>query len=388
MRLLDTSQREGDNAVLISDEIGLLLERVNSSDANNNHPPGHHPGTRRRTVTLQSEARENAMRAVRRALTKAATGAMAAAVLAIGSSSAHAQFPTKPIHWVSPWAPGGANDILSRAIGNEISKTLGQSVIIENKPGASGTTGTAAVSKAPADGYTITLGSTPSYATAPSMYPALAYDPIKDFAPITLVARVSNLLVVHPSVPVTTVKEFIAYAKANPGKLNFTSVGSGSTPHLSAELFKMLAGVDMNHVPYKGTAPALIDLIAGRVELAFEGTPALLPHLKAGGVRALGITSAKRSPLLPDVPAIAETLPGFDVNVWYAVFAPAGTPPDVVKKLNDAVVASLRTPVLSKQLGDLGAELVGSSPEELGAYLKAETAKWEKVIKTAAIKAN
>jgi tripartite-type tricarboxylate transporter receptor subunit TctC len=313
---------------------------------------------------------------------------LATACLALGVTAANAQYPTKPIHFVSPWAPGGANDILARAIGNEISRTLGQPVIVENKPGASGTTGTTTVAKSPPDGYTITLGSTPSYATAKSMYPALGYDPIKDFAPVTLVARVSNLLVVHPSVPANNVKELIAYAKANPGKLNFSSVGSGSTPHLSAELFKMLAGVDMNHVPYKGTAPALVDLIAGRVELAFEGTPALLPHVRANALRALGITSAKRSPLLPEVPAIAETLPGFDVNVWYAVFAPAGTPPDVVKKLNGAIVASLRTPVLSKQLGDLGAELVGSTPEELGTYLGAETAKWEKVIKAAQIKAN
>jgi tripartite-type tricarboxylate transporter receptor subunit TctC len=305
----------------------------------------------------------------------------------IGGAQAQG-YPSKPIHWVSPWAPGGANDILSRSIGNEISKTLGQPVIVENRPGASGTTGTAAVAKAPADGYTVTLGSTPSYATAPSMYPALAYDPVKDFAPITLVARVSNLLVVHPSVPAKSVAELVAYAKANPGKLNFTSVGSGSTPHLSAELLMMLSGTKMNHVPYKGTAPALVDLIAGRVEMAFEGTPALLPHVKAGALRALGITSAKRSALLPEVPAINETLPGFDVNVWYAVFAPAGTPPDVVKKLNGAIVASLKTPELSKQLGDLGAELVGGTPEELGAYLKAETAKWEKVIKTAGIKAN
>ena len=301
----------------------------------------------------------------------------------------HAQgFPSKPIRWISAWAPGGANDILSRAIGNEISRTLGQPVVVENRPGASGTTGTAAVARSPADGYTVTLGSTPSYATAPSMYPGLQYDPIKDFAPITLVARVSNLLVVHPSVPATSVRELIAYAKANPGKLNFTSVGSGSTPHLSAELLKMLAGIEMNHVPYKGTAPALIDLIAGRVELAFEGTPALLPHVRAHAVRVLGITSAKRSALLPDVPAIAESLPGFDVNVWYAVFAPAGTPPEVVKRLNAAIVASLRTPDLAKQLRDLGAELVGGTPEELGAYLKAETAKWENVIKAAGIKAN
>ena len=327
---------------------------------------------------------ENSMRR----LIRTGLVAGAAAFLSMGMQGAFAQFPTKPIHFVSPWAPGGANDILARAIGNEISKTLGQAVIVENKPGASGTTGTAAVAKSPADGYTITLGSTPSYATAPSMYPALSYDPIKDFAPVTLVARVSNLLVVHPSVPATSVKELIAHAKANPGKLNFSSVGSGSTPHLSAELFKMLAGVDMNHVPYKGTAPALVDLIAGRVELAFEGTPALLPHVRANSLRVLGITSAKRSPLLPEVPSISETLSGFDVNVWYAVFAPAGTPPDVVKRLNNAIVASLRTPVLSKQLGDLGAELVGSTPEELGTYLRVETAKWEKVIRTAQIKAN
>ena len=307
-----------------------------------------------------------------------------------GMQAAGAQtFPTKPIHWVSPWSPGGANDILSRMIGSEISTTLGQPVVIENKPGASGTVGTASVAKSPADGYTITLGSTPSYATAPSMYPDLPYNPVRDFAPITLVARVSNLLVVHPSLPVNNVKELIAYAKANPGKLNFTSVGSGSTPHLSAELFKMMAGVELNHVPYKGTAPALVDLIAGRVEMAFEGTPALLPHVRAGRLRALGITSLQRSQLLPDVPTISESgLSGFDVSVWYAVFAPAGTPADVIKKLNNAIVASLRTPALSRQLNDLGADLVGSSPEELGAYLNRETSKWADVIKKAGIKPN
>ena len=298
-------------------------------------------------------------------------------------------FPTKPIHWVSPWSPGGANDILSRMIGSEISTTLGQPVMIENKPGASGTVGTASVAKSPPDGYTITLGSTPSYATAPSMYPDLPYNPVRDFAPITLVARVSNLLVVHPSLPVNNVKELIAYARANPGKLNFTSVGSGSTPHLSAELFKMMAGVELSHVPYKGTAPALVDLIAGRVEMAFEGTPALLPHVRAGRLRALGITSLQRSQLLPDVPTISESgLSGFDVNVWYAVFAPAGTPAEVIKKLNNAIVASLRTPALSRQLNDLGADLVGSSPEELGAYLNLETSKWTDVIKKAGIKPN
>jgi tripartite-type tricarboxylate transporter receptor subunit TctC len=316
-------------------------------------------------------------------------GVFCACILACVQIAYAQTYPTKPIHWVSPWAAGGANDILSRMIGNEISTTLGQPVVVENKPGASGTVGTASVAKSPPDGYTITLGSTPSYATAPSMYPDLPYNPVRDFAPITLVARVSNLLVVHPSLPVNSVKELIAYAKANPGKLNFTSVGSGSTPHLSAELFKMMAGVEMNHVPYKGTAPALVDLIAGRVDLAFEGTPALLPHVRAGRLRALGITSLQRSQLLPDVPTISESgLSGFDVSVWYAVFAPAGTPPDVIKKLNAAIVTSLRTPALSRQLNDLGADLVGSSPEELGSYLNQETSKWAAVIKKATIKPN
>lgn len=296
-------------------------------------------------------------------------------------------FPTKPIRWISAWTPGGANDMLSRAIAQDLAMTLGQPVVVENRPGASGTIGTALVAQSPPDGYTVTLGSLPSYSTAPSMYPNLPYDPLRDLAPITLAATVPNVLVVHPSVPVQSVSELIAYARAHPGKLRYSSVGNGSTPHLSAELFKASTGVDMVHVPYKGTAPALTDLLAGRIELAFEGMPALLPHIRADSLRALAVTTKRRSSLLPNLPTIDESgLKGYDVSVWYGVFTSAGTPPDVIKKLNEAINASLRTPEMQSRLTSIGADAAGGSPEALRTFLQQDTQKWAKVIKAANIR--
>lgn len=315
--------------------------------------------------------------------------AAALALLALGAAPSMAAdpYPVKPIRWITPWAPGGANDILSRAIGNELMKSLGQPVVVENRPGATGTIGTNLVAKAPPDGYTLTLGAPGTHTTAPVMVPDLPYDPVRDFTPISLVAVVPNVLVVNPALPVHSVKELVVYAKDHPGKLNFSSVGSGSMQHLSGELFQNLAKVEMTHVPYKGSAPALLDLTAGRIDLAFESMPTVLPHVRSGGLRALAVTTKRRSGLLPDVPTVDEAgLPGFDVTIWYGVFGPAGMPPEIVRKLNAAIVAAIRTPELSRQLADLGADKVGSSPEELGAYLQQESAKWTGFMKAANIK--
>jgi len=307
-----------------------------------------------------------------------------------GASSASAQaWPSKPIHWISPWAPGGANDVLSRSIGAEISKTLGQPVVIDNRPGASGVIGTDAVAKAPPDGYTLTLGAPVTHATAPSMFPNLPYDPVRDFTPITLVGTVASVLVVHPSIPAATVAELIAYLKANPGKANYSSVGNGSMQHLSAEMFRQFANVDIVHVPYKGTSPALVDLTAGRIQLAFETMPAVLPLIRSGQLKAIAVTTPKRSNLLPEVPTLDEAgLKGFDATIWYAVFGPAGMPADITGKLNQAIVTALKTPELTKRLTDLGADIVASSPEELGSFLREQVVKWTTFIKQRGIEPN
>lgn len=247
-------------------------------------------------------------------------------------------FPTRPIRWISPWTPAGGNDVISRAIGSEIGRILGQPVVVENRPGASGTIGTDMVARAPADGYTLTLGSVGTHATASSMVPGLPYDPVKDFTPVVLVGTVPNVLVVPPSVPASSVQELIAHLKAHPNDYSFASVGNGTTQHLAGELFKRMAGVEITHVPYKGSAPALVDLTAGRVEMAFESMPTVLPFVRAGKLKALAVTTPRRSPRMPDVPTVAEAgLPGFDVAIWFGVFGPAGMPADVTARLNQAI---------------------------------------------------
>jgi tripartite-type tricarboxylate transporter receptor subunit TctC len=307
-----------------------------------------------------------------------------------GAGSGLAQsWPSKPIHWISPWAPGGANDVLSRSIAAEISPTLGQPVIVDNRPGASGVIGTDQVAKAAPDGYTLTMGAPVTHATAPSMFPELPYDPVRDFTPISLVGTVASVLVVNPSIPARTVPELIAYLKANPGKANYSSVGNGSMQHLSAELFRQYADVDMVHVPYKGTSPALVDLTAGRIQLAFESMPAVLPLVRTGQLRAIAVTTLKRSNLMPDVPTLDEAgLKGFDATIWYAVFGPAGMKPEVVGKLNQAIVSALRTPEVAKRLSDLGADIVASTPEELGRFEREQVAQWTAFIKARGIQPN
>jgi tripartite-type tricarboxylate transporter receptor subunit TctC len=297
-------------------------------------------------------------------------------------------YPAHPIRWISPWPPGGSNDIFSRAIAQKFTESMGQSVVVDNKPGAAGTVGSDLAAKAPGDGYTIVMGSSPTHAIASSMYPQLAYDPVRDFIPVTLVAVVPNVLVVHPSLPVKNVKELIEYAKANPGKLNFASAGNGSSQHLSGELFKAQAGVDIVHIPYKGTAPALNDLLAGQVQLSFDNITTLLPHIESGKLRALGVTPAKRSSALPDVPTIAEAgVPGYEASVWFGVLVPAGTPAPIVAKLHQETMKALDSPDLKSRMKGFGAEVYGWGPEEFQAFLKQDIAKWTRVVKTAGITA-
>ncbi|HYK12387.1 MAG TPA: tripartite tricarboxylate transporter substrate binding protein [Burkholderiales bacterium] len=309
-------------------------------------------------------------------------------VLAAMPSLATAQaYPAKPIRWISPWPAGGANDIFSRAIGQKIGESLGQQVLVDNRPGAAGTIGSDIAAKAPADGYTLVMGSSPTHAIAPALYPALPYDPLRDFSAVTLVGSVPNVLVLHPSVPAKTVKEFIAVAKARPGKLNFASTGNGTSQHLSAELFKFMAGLDMVHIPYKGTAPALTELVAGQVDLAFENMPALIPHIQAGRLRALAVTTTKRSAVMPELPTIAEAaLPGYDASVWFGVFAPAGTPRPVVDRLHGEILKALQTQDLKSRMVAMGTDVSGMGPDDFSAYVRKEIPKWANLVKAAGVK--
>ena len=296
-------------------------------------------------------------------------------------------YPAKPIRWISPWPAGGANDIFSRAIGQRIGESLGQQVLVDNRPGAAGTIGSDIAAKAPADGYTLVMRSSPTHAIAPALYPALPYDPLRDFSAVTLVGSVPNVLVLHPSVPAKTVKEFIAVAKARPGKLNFASTGNGTSQHLSAELFKFMAGLDMVHIPYKGTAPALTELVAGQVDLAFENMPALIPHIQAGRLRALAVTTTKRSAVMPELPTIAEAaLPGYDASVWFGVFAPAGTPRPVVDRLHGEILKALQTQDLKSRMIAMGTEVSGMGPDDFSAYVRKEIPKWANLVKAAGVK--
>jgi len=306
---------------------------------------------------------------------------LATSIVAPGVALAQ-DFPTKPIEWISPWSPGGGNDTLSRTIAAEITETLGQPVVVENKPGATGVIGTDYVAKSDPDGYTVTLGAPGTHATAAAMYPDLSYDPVKDFTPITLVGTIPNVLVVPKDLPVENVDELIAYVQEHPNDVAFSSVGLGSMQHLSGELFKETAGVDILHVPYKGSAPALTDLMAGRVQLAFESLATVLPYVKSGDLKALAVTTQDRSSLMPDVPTMAEEgLDGFDVTIWYAVFGPAGIPEDRVAVLNEAINGALQTAEVKERLAMMGADVAGSTPEELATFQAAQTEKWTDFIK-------
>ena len=301
------------------------------------------------------------------------------------SPAVEAAYPDKPIRLIVPFPAGGNADIVARSISNELSKNLGQPVVIENRGGAGGVIGSEVVAKAPADGYTIMMVSA-SHVINPSMQKSLPYDTIKDFAGISLVAEVPTVLIVHPSVQAKSLKELIALAKANPGKINFASAGNGTVGHLSGELLKSMAKIKMEHVAYKGNGPAMTDLLGGHVQMLFGSMPSALPHIKSGAVRALVVTAPKRSAAAPDIPSTTEAgLPGFDVSTGFGLFAPAKTPRPVISKLHDEVVKALKLPEVRDRLAGQGAEPVGSTPEEYDAFVRTESAKWAKVCKEAGI---
>jgi tripartite-type tricarboxylate transporter receptor subunit TctC len=317
-----------------------------------------------------------------------ATGALLATCAF--SLVAHAQpYPSQPIKMIVPFTAGGTTDILARTIGQKLSESLHQPVIVENRPGAGGNIGADAVAKAKPDGYTILMGTIGTQAINTSLYSKMPYDSARDFAPVTLVAIVPNVLMVHPSVPAKNVKELIALAKAKPGQLNFASSSTGGSPHLSGEMFKQMTGVDIVHVPYKGSAPAITDLLGGQVTLMFDNLPSGLPQVKAGKLRALGVTSARRSPAAPDIPTIAESgVPGYEVDSWFGILAPAGTPAEIVNKLNAEIVRILKLPDVNERLAEQGAQPVGDTPQHFAEHIRKETAKWAKVVKASGAKAD
>nr|WP_240636183.1 tripartite tricarboxylate transporter substrate binding protein [Caldimonas tepidiphila] len=300
-----------------------------------------------------------------------------------GVAGAQAAFPSKPITIIVPFSAGGTTDILARLIGQQLGPELGgQTVVIDNRAGAGGNIGAQAAARAAADGHTLFMGTVGTHAINASLYKKLPYDPVKDFAPLTRVAVVPNLLVTHPSVPFKTVPEMIAYARANPGKLTFGSPGNGSSPHISGELFKSLAKVDMQHIPYKGSAPAMSDLLGGQIDVMFDNMPSALPHVKSGKLRALAVTPARRSPELPSVPTLAEAgVPGYEATSWFGLYAPAGTPPQVLSRLHGALTKVLASPEVQKKIAEQGAEPVSETPEEFAAFMRRETEKWARVVR-------
>src|ERR1700730_17311691 len=298
-------------------------------------------------------------------------------------------YPTRPIHLVVPSSPGaGVTDIMARLVGQHLSARIGQQIVVDNRPGASGILGSEVVSRAAPDGYTLLMANV-SLVVNPFLYPKMPYDALKDFIPVTMVNSAPMLLVVHPSVPAKSVSELIAHAKSHPAQLNYGSGGLGSTPYLAAELFKSLAGIDVVHVPYKGGAPALSDLVGGQVSFMIENMPGTMPYARAGNLRALAITSPRRSELAPELPTMAEAgVPGYEMSGWNGIFAVKGTPPEIVARLHSEVAKILRTPEVRQELAALGAEPVGDTPEEFGAFLKADMARWGKIIQEKGIRSD
>jgi len=309
-----------------------------------------------------------------------------AALLLAAPALAQTNYPSKPIRMIVPFPPGGPNDILGRVVASNLSQQLGQQVVVDNRGGAGGIIGAEIAARSAADGYTILLSGTASMAINPGLHKKLPYDPLKDFAPISMLGTAPSLLTVHPSQPIKTVKDLIALAQAKPGKLNFVSAGHGTPPHLAGELFKNMTGVNMVHVPYKGGGPALADLLAGQVELYFSGISSVLPFVKENRLRGIAVTSAKRTAVLPDTPTVIESgLAGFEVSNWYAVAAPAATSPAIIKRLNSEILSVLTVPELKKRFFELAADPFGSTPEQLAAYNRSEITKWARAIKAAGI---
>jgi len=305
----------------------------------------------------------------------------------LSASAAAQSWPSKPLRYIVPFPPGAFNDTLARTLSAELQKPLGQPVIVENRPGGNTIIGTELAAKSPPDGYTL-YGAALPFSVIQSLYKT-SFDVTRDFAPITLAGVTPNLLVANTNAPVSSVKELIAYAKANPGKLNYASTGNGTSNHLSFELFKAMTGTQVTHVPYKGSAPAVPDLIAGQVQVMFDNTPNVLPHVRSGKLKALAVSSKARTPLAPEVPSVDEAgVPGYDVGVWFGVLTVAGTPPDVVRRLNQEMVKILTSPEVKERFGNIGVEVVAGTPEHFSAFLKSEVERWARVIKEANIKAD
>jgi tripartite-type tricarboxylate transporter receptor subunit TctC len=296
-------------------------------------------------------------------------------------------YPARPVHLIVPFPPGGINDVLARVTGQKLAESLGQSVVVENRPGAGGTLGSNAVAKAPPDGYSLLFGATSTVAVSPHLYPGIPYDPIADFAPIVQIASVGSILVVNPALPAASVRELVALARARPGSLNFGSAGSGASQHMGGELLKSLAAIDIVHVPYKGGAAAMTDLIAGQISFMIEPIPTALPHIKSGRVRALAVSSARRAAALPELPTIAESgYPGYDLTIWFGLLAPASTPRELIARINADVVKILAGADMRERLSAQGAEPVGDTPEAFAAHIRSEVARWGQVVKASGAK--
>ena len=311
--------------------------------------------------------------------------ALALALTATGAGAQGPAYPVKPVRLVVPSSPGGGTDILARVLAQKMSESLGQQFVVENRPGAGQVIGIEAVARAAPDGYTLLMAAS-AIVINEVIYAKPPYATLRDFAPVTLAASLPNILVVHPALPVKSVRELIALAKTRPGQLNYSSAGSGTSPHLSMELFRLMAGITLTHIPYKGTGPATVDLIAGQVQLSMPNVLTALPQIKGGKLRPLGVTSARRATGLPDIPAIAETLPGYEAIQWYGLLAPAGTPREIVARAQAEIARILLLPEMKERLAADGADAVGNRPEEFAAYIRAELAKWGKVVKTGGIK--
>ena len=310
---------------------------------------------------------------------------VAAALVAPGEAPAQG-YPTKSIRLVAPSTPGDAPDVIARLVAERLSAALGQQVVVENRPGAGGVVGSEIVAKSAPDGYTLIMGNAGSHGINAAVYSKLPYDILKDFAPVSQIAVAPNIFVVNPGLPVTTIPEFIAYAKARPGQLSYASGGNGSSSHMSMELLKSMAGIDVVHVPYKGSTPALTDVISGQDAVMSVNMPPAVPHVKSGRLRALAVTTRSRTPSMPDLPTVAESLPGYETVAWFGVLAPAGTPRDVVNRLSTEIARIARSPDMRERLEGMGAEPVGSTPEEFGAVMARDIAKWTALAKSVGIK--
>ena len=312
-------------------------------------------------------------------------GALTALACAVNAQ----EYPARSVRLIIPFAPGGSNDILGRIVAQRLSETLGQQVVPDNRPGAGGSIGAEVAAKSPPDGYTLLIGHIGTLAVNPTLYPKLGYNPLTDFQPISMIAKVPNIMVVHPSVPARNVKELIALARSKPRALVYGSGGNGGAGHLATEYFKLLAKVDIVHVPYKGTGPAIVDLLAGQTQLVFAGVPGIITQVRANRLRALGVSTTSRLAILPEVPTIAEAgVTGYEATQWYGVLAPTGTPRPITDRLNRELVAALKTKQMQERLVADGSEPFSSTPEEFGAFIKAEIMRWAPVIKAAAIKAD